>query len=144
MPEPLTTYVTRVDDEMKMIGLRWDDIVASLSTLHDTLTSEGCPNSGDVCLTIRTTLIGIMREYDSAFGWYRGRLGAALSWIDTNWPSNGEEYELTMDKILDVIWKSDKLRWYHFINYIDAMRGGIWNTEIYETHLAEWYRHFSI
>ena len=68
----------------------------------------------------------------------------ALYWIDDNWPSNGEEYELTMDKILTAMWDSDKLRNFHFINYIDAMRGGIWNTEIYETHLAEWYRHFSL
>ncbi len=57
---------------------------------------------------------------------------------------NGDPYILTMDKILDTIWESDKLRWFHFINYIDAMRAGIWNTEIYETHLADWYRHFSI
>lgn len=51
--------------------------------------------------------------------------------------------ELSMDAILETIYDSDKLRWFHFINYIDAMRAGIWNTEIYETHLAEWYRHFS-
>lgn len=51
--------------------------------------------------------------------------------------------DLTMDKILDTIWESDKLRWFHFINYIDSMRAGIWNIEIYEKHLEEWYRHFS-
>ena len=50
---------------------------------------------------------------------------------------------VTMDSIIAAMWDSDKLRWFHFINYIDAMRGGIWNTEIYETHLAEWGRHFS-
>lgn len=52
--------------------------------------------------------------------------------------------EVTMDSILEAMYESDKLRWFHFINYIDAMRAGIWNVEIYETHLAEWYRHFSI
>ncbi len=51
--------------------------------------------------------------------------------------------EVTMDAILNAIWNSDKLRWFHFINYIDSMRAGIWNTEIYGEHLAEWYRHFS-
>ncbi len=49
---------------------------------------------------------------------------------------------IDMDAILDAIWKSDKLRWFTFINDIDAMRAAIWNMEIYETHLAEWYRHF--
>jgi len=65
----------------------------------------------------------------------------ALEWINNNWPSGAE---VDMDTILDAIWNSDKLRWFHFINYIDSMRAGIWNTEIYETHLADWYRHFSI
>ena len=57
-----------------------------------------------------------------------------------------EEYaggDIDMDKILDAMWESDKLRSFHFINYIDAMRASIWNIEIYETHLADWYRHFS-
>lgn len=64
----------------------------------------------------------------------------AMHWIDVNWPSDGA---IDMDAILSAIWNSDKLRWFHFINYIDSMRAGIWNTEIYDTHLAEWYRHFS-
>jgi len=55
----------------------------------------------------------------------------------------GDEYELTMEKILDAMWESDILRSFHFINYIDAMRAGIWNTRISEKHLADWYRHFS-
>lgn len=69
----------------------------------------------------------------------------ALEWVNDNWPTVDpvDPYELTMDKILNAIWDSDKLRWFHFINYIDSMRAGIWNTEIFETHLAEWYRHFS-
>ena len=50
---------------------------------------------------------------------------------------------VTMDSILDAMWESDKLRNFHFINWIDAMRASIMNVEIYETHLAEWYRHFS-
>lgn len=54
-----------------------------------------------------------------------------------------EPYELTMDKILEAMWESDTLRNFHFINYIDAMRASIWNVEIHEKHLAEWYRHFS-
>lgn len=67
----------------------------------------------------------------------------AMDWINDNWPSDGVAYELTLDKILEAIWDSDKLRWFHFINYIDSMRAGIWNVEIYDTHLADWYRHFS-
>jgi hypothetical protein len=124
MPEPLTTYVTRVDDEMKTIGFRWDYIIGSLATLHDRLTAEGCPNSGDVCQTIRTDLIGIMREYDTNFGWYRGRLGTALSWIDSNWSVGGE---VTMDAILTAMVTSDFDELQKFIGLVDAYRVAIWN-----------------
>lgn len=51
--------------------------------------------------------------------------------------------EVDMDAMLLAMWDSDKLRWFHFINYIDSMRAGIWNTEIYESHLQDWFRHFS-
>lgn len=51
--------------------------------------------------------------------------------------------EVTMKMILDAMWDSDKLRNFHFVNYIDAMRASIWNIEIRESHLADWYRHFS-
>lgn len=50
--------------------------------------------------------------------------------------------DVTMEAMLEAMWDSDKLRNFHFINYIDAMRASIWNTEVYETHLAEWYEHF--
>lgn len=55
---------------------------------------------------------------------------------------DGEEFVLTMDKILDVLWDSDRTQSFEFINDIDAMRASIWNTEIIETSLENWYRHF--
>ena len=63
--------------------------------------------------------------------------------LQTQVDALGAPAEVTMDAMLNAMWSGDLLRWFHFINYIDAMRGGIWNTEIYETHLAEWGRHFS-
>lgn len=63
--------------------------------------------------------------------------------LQTQIDDMGEGGEVDMDAILEAMWDSDKLRWFHFINYIDSMRAGIWNTEIYAKHLEEWYRHFS-
>jgi len=66
----------------------------------------------------------------------------ALYWINDNWPSDGDPYVLTMQKILNTMWESNKLESFHFINYIDAMRASIWNISIFEEHLHDWYRHF--
>ncbi|MBA7524149.1 hypothetical protein ES705_16286 [subsurface metagenome] len=82
--------------------------------------------------------------------YWAGQAGDGITMQDVldAWSPDGtdpfEAYKLTMDKILETMYDSDKLRWFHFINYIDAMRAGIWNTEIYETHLADMYRHFSL
>ena len=85
---------------------------------------------------IRNLAATFESRYDQSY------LYEAIYWAryDTG---DGEEYELTMEKILETIWNSDQLRWFLFINFIDSMRAGIWNIEIYDTHLAEWYRHFS-
>lgn len=75
----------------------------------------------------------LLKEHDTEMGKY------AL-------PYYLQEYtigKLTMDMILDAMWDSDRLRNFHFINWIDAMRAGIWNTQIYERHLVDWYKHFS-
>jgi len=117
-----------------------------MNTLATHLTAEGNPNSGATLLIALGWLQKWENQVSNGTDNFRYALTDVFLWINDNWPANGngEEYELTMEKILDAVWDSDKLRWFHFINYIDAMRAGIWNTEIYETHLAEWYRHFSI
>ena len=113
--------------------------------LQTALTAEGNPSSGIAAGAMAIHILNIKNLYMGATPSLRNTMYAILHYIDEN--LNGgvppEPYELTMDKILAAIWDSDKLRSFHFINYIDAMRASIWNTEIYETHLAEWYRHFS-
>ena len=144
MPEPLTGYIESLNDYVAGIGdYLWDDIGDCLSSLHDSLSAEGCPNSGDICLSMKYDFDLLKLWYGSIGGAYRNSLIGVFNWIDDNWPTDGDEYELTMDKILAAMWDSDRLRNFLFINYIDAMRAGIWNTEIYEKHLIEWYRHFS-
>lgn len=63
----------------------------------------------------------------------------ALEWINDNWPSGAT---VDMDAILAALWESKTIQSFHFVNYIDAMRASIWNTEIYDYHLESWYSHF--
>ena len=144
MPYPLTTYITKwranystLASKFWMVGAGLKNAADAIaaqnwSVAHDHLDGAG-QNMLDASQACR---YGTDSMYDVAY--------SALHWIDLNWPSNGEEYELTMEKILEAMWDGDLLRWFHFINYIDSMRAGIWNIEIYDTHLADWYRHFSI
>ena len=76
-------------------------------------------------------------KFESAGVWTN--MYNAMHWVDENIGGDGE---LTMQMILDAIWQSDKTQSFEFINDIDAMRASIWNMEIYEGSLENWYRHF--
>ncbi len=59
------------------------------------------------------------------------------------WASQGgEEYELTMQKILDQVWESSPLETFFFVNYIDGMRAAIWNKDMQIERFEDIYKHF--
>lgn len=66
----------------------------------------------------------------------------ALYWINDNWPANGEEYELTMSKILDAMWDAKPHQCLLFVPMIDAMRGSIWNKTVTSEWMGNALRHF--
>jgi len=107
---------------------------------------------GDENFTAAETVLNNMGDYWGSYvkpalcdsGGIKGLTYSPLDWISDNWPTDGDEYELTMQKMLDEIWDATPLEIFFFINYIDAMRAAIWNKEISEEKLHELYRHFSI
>lgn len=140
MPEPLTSYVTTWQTKYQLLG-------SDLWMMGNALKSAGIfLNSHNyVFAALYLDAAGdsaheVSRHFSVDADSIYYAMYDTLHWIDGN---IGDGAELTLDAILDAIWNSDKLRWFHFINYIDAMRGGIYNTEIYETHLQDWFRHFS-
>jgi len=144
MPAALQTLINDTNTQLKAIGdIYFDGIYDSMSSLHDNLTAEGCPNSADTVLAMRWFFGKLRDKYSTAVGSYRIRLINTLQWINNNWPE-GDVYELTMAAILDAIWDSTPLETFFFVNDIDAMRAAIWNKEISEQKLVELYRHFSI
>lgn len=117
----------------------WDDAVwrTEASEWGDMWYYFTCPQYGDYFLEAHDHYILINTFI--AIQLIKDKCNAMQVQID----AMGEPTELNMDTILTAMWDSDKLRWFHFVNYIDSMRAGIWNTEIYEKHLADWYIHFS-
>jgi len=144
MPPALQSLINDTNTQLKAIGdIYFDGIYDSMSSLHDWLDAEGCPNSADEVLAMRWYFGKLRDKYSTAIGSYRIRLINTLQWINDNW-TEGDGYELTMQKILDAAWVSSPLETFFFVNYIDAMRAAIWNKEISVEKLAELYRHFLI
>ena len=140
MPEPLTGYITS-----------WQANISSLSSqcwqlgnaLGGAATWVGAQNWAYAKIYLEAAsgfaheMAHILKfEGDDVYD----NMYDTLHYIDEN---IGGGVELDMEAILAAIWNGDVLRWFLFINFIDSMRAGIWNIEIYDTHLADWYRHFS-
>lgn len=144
MPEPLTSYVDAWRAKYYSIG---PDLWMLGNSLKGAAIYIGQQNWNYAAMYIDSAgddahIISRHFSVDADSIYYA--MYDTLHWIDENIGGAAVEYELTMDKILEAMWDTDKLRSFHFINYIDAMRASIWNVEIYETHLADWYRHFSL
>jgi len=141
MSEPLLGYINGCAEWADSITYTLNFVVNNCNALATALNTDGNPNAAAKCTDLANSISGFRTTWGLTGYNFRNYLIWSLLEINTLLDATGA---IDMDTILDAIWNSDKLRWFHFINYIDAMRGGIWNTEIYETHLAEWYRHFSI
>lgn len=123
----------------------WNNLSNDILAAAGQCDAQSWSGLAQVFRNMQIHALEIRAKYMGATPSLRNTMYAILHYIDENLDGGEppEPYELTMDKILEAMYESDKLRWFHFINYIDAMRASIWNVEIYETHLAEWYRHFS-
>lgn len=145
MPQPLTADIISFHQASYLYSTYLQNLRNDMLDLATQLTAEGCPNSANSASNMAVHIWEMRNHFAYGANSVRYWLVKCLQYIDGN-AFDGvtpDPYELTMDKILTTIWDSDKLRWFHFINYIDSMRAGIWNVEIYDKHLEEWYRHFS-
>ena len=140
MPAELESLINDTDTQMKAIGdIYFDGIYDSMSSLHDWLTAEGCPNSADVVLSMRYYVKKLRDKYSTAVGSYRLRLINTLWWINDNWPEeNGEPpYELTAKKICEA-WAVNGFQDRALtIAFIDRMRQLIWDEPFYVAWAAK-------
>lgn len=113
----------------------WQD---EASVWSDMSFYHTCPSYSNYFLTSNETYVDI--NHFVAIRLIEDKCNYLQAQID----AMGEPTTVDMDAILAAMWNSEKLQSFHFVNYIDAMRASIWNTEIYEIHLQEWFRHFSL
>ncbi|GAI53917.1 unnamed protein product [marine sediment metagenome] len=67
----------------------------------------------------------------------------ALYWINDNWPADGDDYVLTMSKIMDAMWKAEPHQCLLFIPMVDAMRGAIQEKTVTSEWMSEALKHFT-
>lgn len=140
MPDPLTSYVVAWQAKYQQLG---SDLWQVGNALKGAATYIAQQNWNFASLYLDAagdSAHEVSRHFSVDADSIYFAMFDALHWIDDNIGGDGG---VDMDAILQAMWDSDKLRSFEFINFIDAMRASIWNMEIYETHLVEWYRHFS-
>lgn len=140
MPEPLTSYVaswlsnyTGVGSDLWMLGNALKSAGTFLSAHNYNFAGLYLDAAGDAAHDVSRGF-----SVDAGSMYFNAK--DTLEYIDANIGGNGG---VDMDAILTAMWDTNKLQSFHFINYIDAMRASIWNVEIYESHLTDWYIHFA-
>lgn len=127
MPEALQDYIDYCDNFMKAMGDdTYEAIANNFSSMHDSLSAEGNPNSGDNALALKDNFQDMQMFYNSFMGLYRGKLIDVFNWINANWPTNGNG-EVTMDAIINAMLKADFNQLQKFIGIVDAYRVALWN-----------------
>lgn len=139
MPTPLTGYINAWRSNYTTVSNNLWSAGTYLKNAGDALKISQFVQAGNNLVNAQGSLHNAALAFSLGGDNIYDDMYAAMHWIDDN---IGDAEPLTMDAILDAIWLSDKTQSFVFINDIDAMRAAIWNMEIYEGSLAEWYRHF--
>lgn len=140
MPEPLTSYIAAWRAKYNDIGPDLWMLGNSLKSAGIFLSAHNYNFAGMYLDAAGDSAHEVSRHFSVDADSIYYAMYDTLHWIDNNIGGNGG---VDMDAILEAMWDTDKLRSFQFINFIDAMRASIWNVEIYESHLTEWYIHFS-
>lgn len=138
MPSELEEFADGGLAAWNLFSVYINTIRGLFTDLGDSILSNNWGQCHTICDNINVYLDYARDALTSGVDCVKYQWHSAFMWINDNWGGT-----ITMDMILQAIWDSDSLRWFHFINYIDAMRAGIWNKEIMATHLTNWYIHFS-
>lgn len=142
MPAELQSLINNTNTQMKAIGdIYFDGLYDNASTLHDWLTAEGCPNSGDVVLSMRWHWGKLRDKFSTNVGSYRIRLINTLQWINDNWPADAAEVD--MDAILNALLAATFDQFQTFTGITDAYRVALWNEPFNAEYYAALARGFS-
>lgn len=142
MPEPFTTYKANVATAWLYVKSDIQNFYNDMYNLAGQLAAEGCPNSSQSVYNACIHLWELKDHIAGGTPQMRITFAYCLNWIDDNWPTNGNDYELTMSKILVALWDSKPYQTLLFIPMIDSMRGAIWNKTVTEQWMSSALKHF--
>lgn len=142
MPEPLTT---KIDNWRITYSYIWSDLRNLYNYLNytaDQIRAENFSGAADMLEMCANHTNAIAGHFKGGSPNLYSTMYYAMDWIDDNWPTVGEEYELTMSKILDALWDAKPHQCLLFIPMIDAMRGSIMEKTVTLDYMARALRHF--
>lgn len=96
------------------------------------LVNDDAVSAGNAMLGAIAWMEFALEDLDNGVEGYRYKEYRTLSWINNMWPSDGEEYELTMEKIIFQMLLADPPEVMMFVGIADAYRQSIWNREFDE------------
>lgn len=142
MPEPLTSYNIELWVAYNTLSASMNSWRNIFYALGDNIAANNWAQCEVLCDKLGDEFSSLVRADLCDSGGVKGKTYQSLDWIDDNWPADGDEYELTMSKILDALWDAEPHQCLLFVPMIDAMRGAISEKTVTEQWMSNALRHF--
>ena len=142
MPEPLTQHNLDIWIAYNTLSASMNSWRNTFYSLGDAILANNWAQAQTECYQLGDEFSTLVRADLCDSGGVKGKTYQSLDWIDDNWPADGDEYELTMSKILDALWDAEPHQCLLFVPMIDAMRGAISEKTVTEQWMSNALRHF--
>lgn len=144
MPFPLDYYIDQVVTEYNAAYGDGGSCAVNMKTAGQALEGGDTYSAGIALQIAGDRMADFTEECLTRYTHQHYRITNALYWINNNWPEDGEEYELTMSKILDAMWDATDLQPLLFIVLIDAMRASLVERTVDLPTIERYVRHFML
>lgn len=142
MPNPLTGYNSDLWAAYNSLSASMNSWRNEFYNLGTQIAAENWSAAQTSCIVLGDNFSSLVRADLCDSGGVKGKTYQSLDWIDDNWPTDGDEYVLTMAAILDAMWDAKGGQPLTFINYVDAMRGSVSEKTVYAPYLRSYMKHF--
>lgn len=131
MPEPLTSYNIDLWVAYNTLSSSMNNWRNIFYALGDNIAANNWAQCEILCDQLGDDFSTYVRADLCDSTGVKGKTHQSLDWIDTNWPADGEPYELTAIKICEA-WAEDNFEERALtIAFIDRMRQLIWDEPYY-------------
>lgn len=143
MPQELSDLIALVKTEYNAAYGTGSSVGYRLRTTAEQLEWENFDEAANQIYMAGTFMYAFTEDILTRYTHQNYRLTRVLEWIEDNWPTAGDPYELTMSSIIIAMYGANRQEYTDFVGIEDAYRQALWNQPFNKAYFAELARGFA-